>query len=95
MTLNITSLKHPKIQRKIRRAIWLARLEATKKRIDNQATDWVRGWQYVTNRKGHNIMRVDWNIDKDGTERLVVWGPYYHQITKMVEAVLYSEKKDD
>lgn len=91
MRNNITALKHPTIVRKIRLAIWLAKLEAIRKHKDGYSFS--RGKQYVENRKGHNIMRVDWCIDFNGYGSLVVWGDQSRNITSMVEAVLYSEKR--
>lgn len=91
MRNNITALKHPTIARKIRRAVWLAKLEAMRKHKDGHSFS--RGKQYVENRKGHNIMRVDWCIDRHGISALVVWGDKSRNITNMVEAVLYSEKR--
>lgn len=88
MRNNITALKHPTIVRKIRRAIWLAKLEAMRKHKDGCIFS--RGKQYVENRKGHNIMRVDWCININGYGALVVWGDQSRNITGMVEAVLYS-----
>lgn len=91
MRNNITALKHPTIVRKIRRAVWLAKLEAMRNHKDGHSFS--RGKQYVENRKGHNIMRVDWCININGCGELVVWGDQSRNITDMVEAVLYSEKR--
>ena len=93
MRNNITALKHPTIVRKIRRAIWLAKLEAHAKVRDcrkaQKGIAQYRGTQYVENRKGHNIMRVDWYYGSG----VVVYGDQSRNITNMVEAVLYSEAR--
>lgn len=92
MKLNITSLNHPTIVRKIRRAIWLAKLaaHAIEKGLP-EPSDYRRHAKqhYVQNRRGRNIMRVDYNTHTG----LIVWGDESRNITDMVEAVLYSEKR--
>lgn len=41
---------------------------------------------YIANRKGHNVMRIDW---RDG--KVQVWGDESKDITKMVMSALYLE----
>lgn len=92
MRNNITALKHPTIVRKIRRAIWLAKLAAHAIEKGLPApSDYRRHAKqhYVQNRHGRNVMRVDYST-RTG---LTVWGDQSRDITDMVEAVLYSEKR--
>lgn len=92
MKNNITALMHPTMQRKIRRAIWLAKLAAvsTEKGIP-EPTDYRRHnkQHYIQNRLGQNIMRVDYSTYTG----LTVWGDCSRNITYMVEAALYSTKR--
>ena len=46
-----TSLNHPTIQKRIKRSIWLATMQAVK--TGERATE------YVSNRKGNKVLRVD------------------------------------
>lgn len=48
-----------------------------------------RGVQYVQNRYGHNIMRIDFYRNSG----LVVWGDNSKNITSMVEASMYKTKR--
>lgn len=89
MKNNITALQHPTIQRKIRHAIWLAKLEAyAARRYDMQLhgieTRNNRGIQYVANRKGHNILRVDWYT----IGGLWVYGDQSRNVTHLVKQAL-------
>ena len=49
--ITITSFKNPAFQRKIKSALWLARLESKKTGC--------RSVQYVQNRFGNNVLRLD------------------------------------
>lgn len=92
MRNNITALKHPTIVRKIRRAIWLAKLaaHAIEKGLPEPSDYYRHAKQhYVQNRHGNAIMRVDYSTYTG----LTVWGDQSRNITDMVEAVLYSEKR--
>lgn len=82
MKNNITMLSHPTIQRKIRNAIWLAKLEALSTKKDARKV-------YVQNRKGNNIMRVD--VSKD--LQITVWGDCSRNISDMVMASLYANRR--
>jgi hypothetical protein len=89
MRNNITALQHPTIKRKIRRAIWLAKLAAhAEARGLPEPADYRRHTKqhYVTNRKGKNILRVDYNY----ITGLTVWGDQSRNITSMVKAALYE-----
>ena len=79
MRNNITAFQHPTIKRKIRRAIWLAKLEVTKERKKN-SRKLHHAVQYVQNRKGNNILRIDYN----SAGFLTVWGDLCRNITPMV-----------
>lgn len=46
-----TSLNHPKTIKRIKRALWLAKLAACK--------NGQRGTEYVKNKKGNNYLRID------------------------------------
>lgn len=50
-----TSLNNPRFINRIKRHIWLARLESMAKHK--------RSTQYVKNRKGHNSLRIDFYPD--------------------------------
>jgi hypothetical protein len=82
MKNNITMLNHPTMQRKLRNAIWLAKLQA-------KATGKTAKQFYVQNRNGQNIMRVDMSADL----QLTVWGDCSKNITSMVEASLYANRR--
>ena len=78
MRNNSTALAHPTMQRKLRYALWLAKLEAMQKHKRGAVA--ARGTQYIQNRKGHNVMRLDWNVCTGVT----VWGDQSRNITGMV-----------
>ena len=86
MKNNITALNHPTIQRKLRNAIWLAKLEA-------KASGKTAKQFYVENRHGCNIFRVDVSADM----QLTVWGDCSRNITAMVmqsiEAAKYLNRR--
>lgn len=85
MRNNITALAHPTIKRKIRHAVWLAKLEAYAKRRDGISYQGQSaGRQYVANRKGNNILRIDWFV----LGGLVVYGDQSRNITAMVAKAL-------
>lgn len=46
-----TSLSHPKFLKRIKRALWLAKLQSLK--------TGKRSTEYVKNRKGNNVLRID------------------------------------
>lgn len=94
MRNNIAALRHPTIQRKIRHAIWLAKLEAYRFKAEDKGTcasSW-SGRQYVQNRKGHNIMRVDFRVSGWLSQSLTVWGDQSRNITNMVLQSLEQSK---
>ena len=72
---NASALQHPTMQRKIRQALWLARLE-------HKATG-KRSRQYVPNRHGRLIMRLDL-----GADGITVWGDLSRDITGMVATAM-------
>lgn len=80
---NISALRHPTIQRKIRQAIWLARLAAyaDKKKT---GTSGISKHNYVQNRHGQNIMRIDYYTNGG----LVVYGDQARNITAMIQKAL-------
>lgn len=86
MKNNITMLSHPTIQRKLRNAIWLAKIQA-------KATGKTAKQFYVENRHGQNIMRIDVSADM----QLTVWGDCSRNITTIVmqsiEASKYSARR--
>lgn len=82
MKNNITMLNHPTMQRKIRNAVWLATIQVMK--TGKPAKQF-----YVQNRFGRNIMRVDVAADRS----LTVWGDCSRNITDMVIASLYKNRR--
>ncbi len=87
MRNNITALKHPTIQRAIRRAMWLAKLAAVAESKGLHAPDDYRRHSkqhYVENRHGRAIFRVDYSI----ATGLTVYGDESRNITKMVKQAL-------
>lgn len=82
MRNNITMLNHPTMQRKIRSAIWMAKLQA-------KATGKAAKQFYVQNRHGNNIMRVDVSPSLEVT----VWGDCSRNITDMVVASIYANRR--
>lgn len=84
--LTLTSLKHPTIAQKLKRAVWLAKLEAfamLKKQGYPQ-----RAKQYVANRKGNNILRIDWHT----TTGLTAYGDCSVNITHTIKQALQESK---
>ena len=71
MRNNLAALQHPTIKRKIRYALWLAKLQ-------HKATG-KRARQYIANRQGRLIMRLDF-----GADGVMVWGDLSRNITAMV-----------
>lgn len=88
MRNNITALQHPTIKRKIRHAAWLAKLEAMQKHKAGHS--FARGTQYIANRKGHNIMRLDYCLDHNKVPAMVVWGDCSRNITALVLGALHA-----
>lgn len=86
MKNNITMMSHPTMQRKIRNAIWLSKIQA-------KATGKTAKQFYVQNRNGQNIMRVDVSPSLEVT----VWGDCSRNVTSMVldsiEASKYSARR--
>ncbi len=82
MKNNITMLNHPTMQRKIRNALWMAKM--TVKLTGRPAKQF-----YIQNRFGHNIIRLD--MAADG--QITVWGDQSRNITSMVEASLYANRR--
>ena len=84
MRNNITALNHPTMQRKLRNAIWFAKMEAKQNG---------HGREYIENRSGDAVMRVD--VFADGSLR--VWGDQSRNITQMVvdsiEANKYANRR--
>lgn len=72
---NVTSLQHPTIKTKIKRAIWLAKLESVKNG---------RGTQYISNRNGHNIIRIDYYYHSG----IVAYGDQARNITNTIKQAL-------
>ena len=92
MRTNINALKHPTIVRKIRRAVWLAKLAAhaiEKGMVEPSDYHRHAKQHYVQNRHGQNIMRVDYSTYTG----LTVWGEESRNITHKIETVLYSSKR--
>lgn len=86
---NITALQHPTIKRKIKRAIWLAKLAAyAQAKGMPEPTDYRRHAKqhYVSNRKGRVIMRVDYSVNSGVT----VWGDCSRNITALVLGALHA-----
>lgn len=88
MRNNTAALRHPTIKRSIRRAIWLAKLEAKRKELNGTA-GFVRGVQYVQNRKGNNVIRVDWYRGECAADSgLIAYGDQSRNITGLVQQAL-------
>ena len=88
MRNNITAYKHPTIVRKIRQALWLAKLEAVREYKNGKFPYHAK--RYVTNRHGHNIMRVSFFIDFDG-RYMQVYGDQSRNITDMIVEALGAQ----
>ena len=82
MKNNTAALNHPTMQRKIRDAVWLASLQV-------KATGKSAKQFYIQNRKGQNIMRVDMSANME----LTVWGDCSKNITSLVQASLYINRR--
>mgnify|MGYP003466138365 CR=1 FL=1 len=82
MKNNITMLNHPTMQRKIRNALWMAKM--TVKLTGRPAKQF-----YIQNRFGRNIMRLD--MAADG--QITVWGDCSKNITAMVESSIYMNRR--
>ena len=86
MKNNITMLNHPTMQRKIRNALWMAKM--TVKLTGRAAKQF-----YIQNRFGRNIMRLD--MAADG--QITVWGDCSRNVTRMVldsiEASKYAARR--
>ena len=83
MRNNAATFSHPETIRKIRAALWLARIEAVKK--SKQTGKAHMGTQYVRNRKGISYLRVSVGKDKRGFW-VHIWGDQSRDITGLVLA---------
>lgn len=75
-----TSLLNPKFAKRIKRALWLAKLQSMK--TNKRATE------YVQNRHGRNVIRLD--VYKDGSMSAYASGMNSKDISKMIIKVLES-----
>ncbi|UZS00844.1 hypothetical protein [Pseudomonas phage vB_PsaM_M1] len=69
-----TSLSHPKFLKRIKRALWLAKLQSMKTGR--------RSTEYVVNRSGRNVIRLD--VYKDGSMSAYASGMGSKDISKMI-----------
>ena len=69
-----TSLSHPKFLKRIKRASWLAKLQSMK--------TGKRSTEYVVNRNGRNVIRLD--VYKDGSMSAYASGMGSKDISKMI-----------
>lgn len=69
-----TSLLNPKFAKRIKRALWLAKLQSMK---TNK-----RSTEYVQNRNGRNVIRLD--VYKDGSMAAYASGMGSKDISKMI-----------
>lgn len=76
MRNNVTAFSHPEVIRKIRGALWIARIEAKKTGRE--------GRQYIANRKGNNFLRV--SAYADGSFR--IWGDQSREVTPLILAAV-------
>ncbi len=72
---NVTALQHPTMQRKLKNAVWLAKLASVKNG---------RGTQYVANRKDNNIIRIDYYYHAG----IVAYGDQSRNITNTIKQAL-------
>lgn len=89
--ITLTSLKHPTMIRKVRRAVWLAKLAAHAQAKGLPApADYRRHAKqhYVANRYGHLIMRVDYSIQSG----ITVYGDCSVNITHTIKQALQESK---
>lgn len=70
----ITSFSNPKFIKRIRRSLWLAKLQSMK---TNK-----RSTEYVVNRNGRNVIRLD--VYKDGSMSAYASGMGSKDISKMI-----------
>ncbi|MND88349.1 hypothetical protein D3C80_803740 [compost metagenome] len=80
MAITLTSLTHPAMASKIRNAMSLA-MKGQGHLMNGHANRC-----YIQNRKGHNIMRVDYRRGKG----FYVWGAESTNITSMVHKALLA-----
>lgn len=69
-----TSLSHPKFLKRIKRALWLAKLQSLK--------TGKRSTEYVVNRNGRDVIRLD--VYKDGSMSAYASGMGSKDISKMI-----------
>lgn len=81
MSLTLTSLIHPTMIKKIRKAMYFAQ------KCQGHMMNGHNKRCYIQNAKGHNIMRLDWI---GGREGYIVYGSESRNITKMVRNALAS-----
>lgn len=91
MYQNANTFSHPETVRKVRAALWVARMEAHKKAKARKAAGGIpcgeyaaEGRQYVQNRKGRNYLRVSVYAAHDGTTTVRVWGDKARDVTALV-----------
>ena len=83
MSVTVTSLTHPTMIAKIRKALYLAR---------NSQGHEMNGHGsrcYIQNAKGHNIMRLNWFEER---QDFIVYGAESRDITATVKAALRRDK---
>lgn len=76
----ITSFSHPKFIKRIRRSLWVAQLTSMK--TGKRCTE------YVVNRNGRNVIRLD--VYKDGSMSAYASGMGSKDISKMILKALDS-----
>lgn len=91
MRNNITALVHPETLRKMRAALWIARIEATKKAKARKAQGGMacgqyacEARQYITNARGHNYLRLSVYVEHDGGQSVRVYGDQARDVTGLV-----------
>lgn len=92
MRNNAATFSHPETIRKIKAALWIARIEAAKlaKRrgsLSGKAGTYAsEGRQYVQNKKGNNYLRVSVYRETDGGYAVHIWGDQSRDVTGLVMA---------
>lgn len=91
MYQNANTMSHPETIRKMRAALWIARMDAHKKAKARKAAGGIpcgeyiaEGRQYVANRKGQLYLRVSVFAGHDGTKAVRVYGDQGRDITALV-----------
>lgn len=86
MSITITSLTHPTMIAKIRKAMYFAH-KGQGHKMNGHGNR-----VYIQNAKGHNIMRLNWIGGKAG---YIVYGSESRDITATVKAALFEAKRRD